>query len=155
VSITYTEAGTTVVDHAVTDSGGSYADSMTAAAPGQWTIQAGYAGDATHQPSSSATCTFQVLQTTTLTLACPANATSNSGITVGGSLGPAVAGASVAITYSTPSGPVTDQVMTDATGSFTDSRPNPTPGGWTTQASYAGDATRSPAVSPLCQTTVS
>lgn len=124
-------------------------------APGNWHITASYFGDLGHAPATPASCDVRATATTTLTLACPGKASLKGALTTSGVLSPAVAGAVVTITYTNPMGSIADQATVDATGAFTDTTNLGTSGNWTSQASYAGDASHTSSLSQACATTVS
>ena len=61
VTVTYTPSrGSASTDTVVTAADGSFADTFTPRTAGTWTAAAQWAGDATRQAASSASCTFPV-----------------------------------------------------------------------------------------------
>jgi hypothetical protein len=52
----------TVTDQVTTDAGGNYSDSLDTTAVSSWVVSARFAGDASHLPSQSPTCTTAVEQ---------------------------------------------------------------------------------------------
>jgi hypothetical protein len=131
-----------------TDATGLAYYNFTIGKAGAWTITAKWAGDPTHQPSST-TCSIAVANPTTITLTCPTNPlTPSTAASVNGTLTPGINASPVSITYTPPptSGqtPTTDNVTTDDTGYFADSFGENASGTWTVTARFAGDTTRAP-----------
>ena len=60
IAVKFTEPNGTVTDNVATDPAGAYSDSREATSSGTWTIDAAFAGDASHGPSTAPTCTTQV-----------------------------------------------------------------------------------------------
>jgi WD40-like Beta Propeller Repeat len=164
VTLTYQRVGAptdTIVDAVSVAADGSFADQPVPDAAGTWDAVASYAGDTNHLPSTSSTCQFAVAtQPTVLTLSCPAGSSLGKVLGVTGSLTPAVLGTSITLTYTHQTqGPLqtfTSTVTTDAAGNFSDASITATGAGvWDVTASFAGDATRSPASSSPCAIQVS
>jgi hypothetical protein len=98
------------------------------------------------------------LADSTLTIgSCPASVAAGKPIEVAGNLVPAVNQSQVKLTFSHPGAPTGEIVVTtDANGAWAGKfEPDPAfqTGVWTTQASFAGDASRKPASSQACMTT--
>ena len=92
-----------------------------------------------------------------LTISCPARVAAGQSIEVTGTLSPGSAGNAVVVRFIQPSGADTSKtVTTDAAGNFTaQEATNPSaPGGWNTQAIFAGSGALQPVQTSACQTTV-
>lgn len=164
VKLTYQRVGVptdTIVNAIGVATDGSFADQPVPDAAGTWDAVASYAGDANHKASTSSTCQFTVAtQPAVLTLSCPAVSSLGKVLGVTGSLTPALLGTSITLTYTHQTqGPLqtfTSIVTTDGSGNFSDATITATGAGeWDVTASFAGDATRSPASSPPCAIQVS
>lgn len=79
---------------------------------------------------------------TALTLSCPSPVRAGETYTITGTLSPAIAAASIALTYTSSTGApaVTHTVSTDSSGHFSDTAPGAPAGTETVDAKYAGDA---------------
>ncbi len=164
IKLTYQRQGVptdTIVDTVSAAAGGSFADQPVPDAAGTWDVVASYAGDTNHQASTSSACQFTVAtQSAALTLSCPPGSSLGKILSVSGTLTPGVLGTSVTLTYTHQTqGPLqtfTSVVTTDAVGSFSDATITASgTGEWDVIASFAGDATRSPASSSVCAIQVS
>jgi hypothetical protein len=163
ITVTYAGPNGSVVDQVTTDDQGNFNDATLATAPGIWNIKASFAGDPLDLASASSPCATVVSaapppppQPTTLTLQCPASASLKGTLAVSGALSPSVSGAAITIAFHSPNGStVTDSVTADTAGGYTDSTAATSPGQWTIQASYGGDATDQPSASAPCTTMVS
>jgi len=88
-------------------------------------------------------------QSTSLSLSC--SLVSLFGLNASGTLTPALAGVSISIVYTAPSGStITHTQTTDGSGGYSDSLRANAPGVWHGQAHWAGDGTYLPADSSVC-----
>ena len=110
--------------------------------------------------SSTQTVTVQLVQTTLMLSASPTSSevdalTGSAGtISVTGTLNPQVAGATVILIYSTPTGNSLKPVVVGPGGIFTDSFTPTRPGTYTVSAQYQGDQTHQPSTSQSVVVTV-
>jgi len=87
-----------------------------------------------------------------LTLSC---SRSETGLTDGGSLSPAIGGTTISIVYTAPSGSTTTHdATTSDSGSYSDSFSLHGAGVWHVQAHWAGDDQHLPSDSSVCTITV-
>ncbi len=94
-------------------------------------------------------------QASTLTVTCPANGKPGVYAT-GGTLSPAIAGATVELHITPPNAPeIVQKATTAADGSYTAGVPLQTAGTWSIFARWGGNDTTLPDDSPTCQTVVS
>ncbi len=92
-----------------------------------------------------------------LTISCPGRVAPGQSIEVSGTLSPSGAGNAVVVRFIQPSGADTSKtVTTDAAGNYTaQEAANPNaPGGWNTQAIFAGNDALRPVQTAACATTV-
>jgi hypothetical protein len=167
VTLTYTEPdGTAKIVHTVlTSPSGAFSDSTSAGIAGTWVVQANDAG-VVSTPCTTIVTAALLPSTpppqpspleTKLTVQCPAMAKTSEMIAVNGTLTPGLSGASITITYTTPTGPVTHTVVTESSGNYMDSIPaseSSELGNWSIHAGYAGDSQHKPSESTACTTEV-
>jgi hypothetical protein len=158
VTLTFTRPdGTTVAISASTGADGSYSVAYTPSVIGSWSVVASWAGDDTHFGATSPTASFTVTKIPS-SITVSLNSTSiylGRGVLVEGVLSPAVSGAVVTINYTRPDGTIVSRaVPIDAAGGFRDAFKPDVDGVWRIRAGWAGDATHSPALSPVYELTV-
>lgn len=147
---------------------GTVSVSWSPPGPGTYSFKAtfsGYTDTAANKiysqsESVPASLTVQLMQTTLMLSASPTSTdidalTGSTGtITITGTLSPQVAGASVLLTYSTPSGNTLKPVVVGPGGIFMDSLTPTKPGIYTVSAQYQGDQTHQPSTSQSVVVTV-
>jgi hypothetical protein len=159
IDMSATGPGTVPSQTVTTDATGLAYYNFTLGNAGTWAVTAKWAGDATHQATTT-TCSIAVKNPSTITLTCPTNLLPpNTPASVNGTLTPAVNGSPVRITYTPPANssqpPTTDNVTTDDTGYFADSFGENVSGTWTVTAKFAGDATRASSTATCAFTVLS
>ncbi|MFQ6086120.1 MAG: Ig-like domain-containing protein, partial [Candidatus Bathyarchaeia archaeon] len=107
---------------------------------GYWTVSASWEGDFDYLPYQSPPVAFIVKGLSSITYSVSQPITIGEEITVSGTIEPARSGATVTLAYTQPDGtPVTREVITDASGNFSDTIPSDQHGNWTVTASWEGD----------------
>jgi hypothetical protein len=158
VTLTFTRPdGSTTTVSTSTGADGSYTVTYTPNMIGSWSVVASWVGDDTHFGATSSAASFTITKIpSSITLSL--NATSiylGRSILVEGVLRPAVSGAMVTVNYTRPNGTVVSRLLPiNATGGFRDVFKPDVDGVWRIRAGWAGDATHSPALSPIYNLTV-
>jgi hypothetical protein len=170
IELTYQSPNGTVYGphYIASDQNGQFSDTVVPALgqEGVWTIHAVFHGDSYRLPES-ATCRFGVAPSaqpppppgpSTVTLSCPPVASDQFSISVSGTVAPAIAGGSVTVKYTAPSGEVTiHNETTDAHSNYVDSlalNGGASDGTWKIRAHFAGAGAQLPEDSPICETLV-
>ncbi len=151
--------GTTTSQTASLDASGSFGASYDPDRPGSWVVSASYGGDLGHSSAVSSPCATSVPvpppMTESIAATCDATGTVGIPVTTGGTLTPPVAGASVTVQITDPSGTTTSQpASVDPTGRFSITYTPASTGNWSATASYGGDATHASATGMACVTAV-
>lgn len=161
VTISWQAPDGTLITHTVTtDQGGAFTDAAPPGQAGTWRVKAVVAGDNRYL-SAQAECSFSVTSpppgklASAISIQCPPGypnfTLQYTTLTITGRIEPPQINAPVTVTYAREGAtPVAHSTTTDGSGNYTDNFTFDTPGNWTIQASWAGDATYASASSGVC-----
>lgn len=160
VTVTYrTPAGKEITRTLSSDAQGAYQASAPAEELGVWTVQSTVPGDSEYQASTSEPCTFTVDKSrpqTTIHLDCPTKLIPpGEAVTASGTITPSRRGATVTVTYRSPSGEEISRTATsNSEGAYQTSAIVEEEGGWTVQSKLQGDSEYQPGASEPCEFSV-